>query len=169
MGDDGVLVLAMECGEAQQHRVVSEIAGDRRFAHRLPGPPDGAGNPDQRPVRPRIGGAGGEGEDRFEQPRFANRKLRGVDSDRDSARTGVDVVAGQRPLAPPIESPVPRQRERVRGDDHAAVQDVEDLAWKLGVVQAHGRRFGATVARDTESSGTSKCKPVAVHPPARNW
>ena len=139
VGDDGVLVLSTEGGEAQQHGVVAQIAGDLRLPHRLCGPPDGAGNPDQRPVRPGVGGLGGEREDRLEQARLADRELGGVDPDRDPARAGVDVVPGERPLAPRIQRALRRQGERMRGDDRAAAQDVEDLGRQLAVVQAHGR------------------------------
>ena len=165
MVQDRVLVLPAERGEAQKHRVIAQRAGDCRFLHRLRGPSDGACNSDQGPARPRIHGVRREREDGFEQPRVADGELGGVDTDRDTTRAGVDVIPRERPLAPPIEIPTPRQRERVRGDDRAAVQDVENLSRQFGTVQTHRQRISKTISPDTESSGTANCKQSARREP----
>ena len=61
------------------------------------------------------------------EPDVADRELRRVDADREAARAGVEVVAGQRPLAALVEAAVGVQRERMRGDDGAGAEHGEDV------------------------------------------
>lgn len=60
-------------------------------------------------------------------PRLPDRELRGVDADREAARTGVDVVPGQGCLVTLVQRPPRGQRQRVGGDDPAVEQVLSEV------------------------------------------
>ena len=46
-----------------------------------------------------------------------------MNADRETTGSGVDVVAAERPLPPPVEAAVAIERQGMRGNDRALAQD----------------------------------------------
>jgi hypothetical protein len=53
--------------------------------------------------------------------------LGGVHADREPARAGIEIIAGERALAPRIELAIAVERERMRRNHHALAQRGEHL------------------------------------------
>ena len=66
------------------------------------------------------------------EPGLADRELRGVDADREPARAGIEIVAGQRPLPPRIELALGIERQRMRRNDDALAQQRQHLRRPVG-------------------------------------
>ena len=99
MGDQRILALALQRGEAEQHRVVTERARRPRLCDRLLSASDRARDHEQRSVGPAGGGLGRELEHGLVEAGLADCELRRVDADREAAGAGIDVVAGEGALA----------------------------------------------------------------------
>ena len=104
MRDQLVFAGALHGGEREQAGVIAEPARELRLLDRLRGAADHAGDHDDgaRRSTPRAVRIG-ELQHRPVKPGLADRELRGVHADREAARAGVEVIAGQRALAPRIE------------------------------------------------------------------
>ena len=141
MLDQLVLARTLQRRQRQQHGVITERARRSRFLDRLRRLADRARDHDQRPVGPVARRTDGEFEDRPIEPDLADGELRGMDAHRESAGTGVEVVAAQGALRRPVEVPVGVERQRVRGDDGALPQQGQDRRRKIapveGLVGAH--------------------------------
>src|SRR5690606_22689750 len=74
---------------------------------------------------------------RLIQPDIADGELRGMHADRQPARTGIDVIAGKRALAPAVELAVGIQRQRMRGNHHALAQIGQNVRRQFGMMQTH--------------------------------
>ena len=105
--------------EAHHACVVAEAERDIRLGERLFGAPDEARDPHQRAGGPGVGGLSGELQHRLVKPRVPDRELRGVDADREPARAGINIVAGESPLPLRIQPALGVERERMRRDHHA--------------------------------------------------
>ena len=60
-----------------------------------------------------------------------------MDADGETARAGVEVVPGERPLTSPVEAAVRVQRERMRGNDGAGAEHGEDVLRDLAPVHVY--------------------------------
>ena len=122
MRDQLVLGGALHSGERKKPGVIAEIARDMGFLAGLVRAAGEAGDHDRRDVRPLGRGAHRELEHRLIKADVADRELRGVDADREPAGAGVEVVAGERALAPRVELARRIKRERMRRNGDAAAQ-----------------------------------------------
>jgi hypothetical protein len=117
--------------------VIAEPTRDLRFPHGLFGPADDAGDHDDRTVRPFLGAAHGKLEHRLIEPRLTDGELRGVNADRKSSGSGVEIVPAQCPLPARIESTLRIERQRMRRDDGSLSQRGEHLRGPVGDAQTH--------------------------------
>ena len=118
--DQRVLRIAAHRAQAQQPRVVAEPGRDPRLGDRLAAAPGEPGDHRDRAVGPARGGLGGERQHRLVEPGLADGELGRMDADGEPAGAGVEVVAGERPLAPGIQPAPGVERQRMRRDHGAA-------------------------------------------------
>ena len=123
MGENVLFRFLLPRAEAEQPDVVAERHGDLGFGHRLRRLADDAGD-HHGMVMGRGDGLHRQLEHRPIEPdlRIADRELRRVHADGESARAGVEVIPRQRPLATFVELALRREGERMRGNDLAATQ-----------------------------------------------
>ena len=138
MGDPLVLAGAREGGEAHQPGVIAEAEGDIGFRESLFRPPDEARDPHQRPVGPGLGGLGGDPEHRLVEAGLADRELGRVHADREAAGAGVEIVAGERALAPLVEPAAGIEGQRMGRDHDAAGERRSNRLRNLAPGEAHG-------------------------------
>ena len=131
VGEHLLLARAAERREAHEHGVVAELARDPRLGDRLLAAPGDAGHEEERPRRPRARRLGRELEHRAVEPDVADRELRGVDADGETACPGVDVVARECALPALVETAIGVERERVGRDDGAGPERRERLGGDL--------------------------------------
>jgi hypothetical protein len=72
----------------------------------------------------------GEPQHGLVQACFADRELRGVHADRESAAARSEVIARERALAALVEAAPRVERERMRRDHGALVQRRSDFRWQ---------------------------------------
>ena len=120
------------CREAEKPRMIAETDGEVRLAHGLSRRPHQAGDQDERALRPILGRLAGDLEHRLQQSDLANGELRRVDTDREAARAGVDVVARKRPLPAQIELALHRQCERMRRNGDSLGNQLDDRCGQIG-------------------------------------
>ena len=120
------------CREAEKPRMIAETDGEVRLARGLSRRPHEAGDQDERAPRPSLGRLAGDLEHRPQQTDLANGELRRVDTDREAARAGVDVVARKRPLPAQIELALHRQCERMRRNGDALGNQLDDRRGQIG-------------------------------------
>ena len=137
MRDQSIVALALECGEAHEPGVITQPYGRARFAHGLRRAPAHPGDHDQRALRPRAAVLDGGLEHGLVQAGFADRELGGVHAHRQPAGPGIDVVAGERALAAPVEAPRCVQSEGMRGYHRAFAEDRENFLRQIVSMQAH--------------------------------
>ena len=111
--------------------MVAEVACDPRLGDGLLGAPGDAGDEEERPRRPGARRLGRELEHRAVEPDVADRELRRVHADGETARAGVEVVARQRALAALVEAALGVERERVGRDDGAGAERRERVGGDL--------------------------------------
>ena len=111
-----------------------------RFAQRLRRAPAHARDHDQRALHPGPAVLDGRLEHGLIQAGFTDRELGGVHTDRQPAGAGIDVVAGERTLAAPVEAARRVQSERVRGDHRAFAQDRQHVLRQI--VSMHDAHWG---------------------------
>src|SRR5919109_858039 len=119
--------IAAKRGERKKSRVVPEAARELRLLDRLRGAAGEARDHDRSFARPARGGAHREFQHRLEQSCLANGELGGVHADREPARAGIEIIAGEGALTPGIELAVAVERERMRGNHYALAQRREHL------------------------------------------
>ncbi len=115
--------------EPQQAGVVSQLPGQSRFGHRLGGVAHDSRN-QNRAGAPRVAelpfpdGLAGELQHRPEQAVAGkpDGKLGGVDSDRETAGAGIEVIPGQSPLAPFVQGPARSQSQGMGRNDQTPAQ-----------------------------------------------
>ena len=95
-----------------------------------------AGDHRQRPLGPGCRGFRRQFQHRPVQADIADRELRGVNADRQSAGAGVDVIARQRALMPGVERAVGIERQRMRGDHRSLGDQLPHLGFDLAMM--HG-------------------------------
>jgi hypothetical protein len=122
-----VFARTMQRGERQEPGVVTEIARDARFLQGLGGIAAQARNHDCLAALPFPRAAHCVLQHRLVVPRLANGELGRMDADRQSAGTGVEVVAGQRALARSIKPAVTVERQRMRRNNRPFAQGREHL------------------------------------------
>jgi hypothetical protein len=135
-----VFARALERGERKEPGVIAEAARNLRLLDRLRGAADEPRDHDHRLARPFLGAAHGELEHQLEQPRLADSELGGVDADREPARAGVEIVAGERALAARVELAISVERERMRRYHHALAQRGEHLRVAILPARHHEAR-----------------------------
>src|SRR5207249_652046 len=120
-----------ESGERQQPRMETCFTGESGLGHSLPGLSTDAGNPH------RLGSGGfiarihcldGKLQNRFKERMlwFANFKLSGVDANRDPASAGSMIIPRERALLPFVKLALPRQSQRMRGNDQSFAKLVQN-------------------------------------------
>ena len=114
--------------------MIAERARSPGLGHGLIGAPDRAGDQEERSIRPALRRFHRQLEHRLVEAELADRELGRVDADREPARAGVEVVAGERPLTSPVEAAVRVQGERMRGNDGAGAEHGEDVLRDLAPV-----------------------------------
>ena len=128
-----VLRSAPEGGKAEEPGVVAEVAGGPGLVDGLPGAADEARDHRKRTLAPGPGGVHGESQHRRVETGLADGELGAVHPDRESARPGVDVVAGQGRLVAFVEVPPGGEGERMGRNDRAPAQHGQDVV-RNGVV-----------------------------------
>ena len=122
MGDDLVLGRGFHRRETEQPGMIADTARDLGFRDGLSCRAGETCDQRQRPLGPGVRGFGGQFQHRPVQADVADRKLRGVDADRETAGAGVDVIARQRALMDGIKRASGVERQRMRGE-HRAIGD----------------------------------------------
>ena len=117
--------------------VIAEPARELRLLDRLRGAADQAGDHDRGMARPFGRRAHRKLEHRPIKPGLADRELRGVNADREPARAGIEIIAGERALPLRIELALRIQRQRMRRYDDALAQQREHLRRPVGPTQTH--------------------------------
>jgi len=125
--DQLVFARALERGEREEPGVIAKPARDLRLLDRLRRAADEPCDHDRRRARPFLGAAHGKLQHRLQERGLADRKLGGVDADREPARAGVEIVTRERALAAGIELAISVERERMRRDHRALAQRSEHL------------------------------------------
>src|SRR5215467_14411505 len=122
--DELVFARALERSERKEPGVIAEGARELRLLDRLRRAADEPRDHDLRRARPFGAAAHGELQHRLEQAGLADGELGGVDADREPARAGVEIIAGERALA---ELAISVERERMRRNHYALAQRGEHL------------------------------------------
>ena len=144
VGEHPFLTRVAERREAHENGVVAELACDSRLGDRLLAAPGDSGDEEERPRRPRARRLDRELEHRAVEPDVADRELRGVDADGETAGAGVEVVARECSLAALVEAAIGVERERVGGDHGSGAEDRERLGGN--VLPAHQPSSGPAIA-----------------------
>ena len=159
--DQLVLARALHGGKRKQHGVIAERARRARLLHGLRGAPDRAGDHDERPVGPGFRSLGRELEHGPVEPDLADRELGRMHPDREPARAGVDVVAGQRPLRDAVELAVGSSASGWAGMRRPSQElrahwlgQISEVGWLVASGLGMGRRKGnAAAPTPVRSSG----------------
>ena len=128
--------------EAQESRVIAEVAQQRRLARRLIGLTTNARDAHQRIRAGRVRAShllGGELQYRREQSNLgiADLKLRRVHPDGKPTGAGGDVVTRQRALAALVELALRIQRKRVRRNDDTTTENLSKIRHFCKVSATH--------------------------------
>ena len=115
-----VLGIVLQRTEAQQPRVVAKPDRGFRFPDRLLRAPGEPGDHGDRAVGPLVGRLRPQSQHGLVESGLADGELCRVNAHREPARPGIEIVAGERALAPCIESAVPVEGQRMRRNDRAA-------------------------------------------------
>jgi len=137
MRDDGIHAGILHGGEAEQPGVIAQLHRGLRFLHRLRGLACQSADHDEWTVGPGFRVFHRGGEHGFVQADLADGELRGMHADRQTARTGIDIIAAERALALAVELAVSIQRQRMRGDRHALAQIGQNISRQFGMMQTH--------------------------------
>jgi hypothetical protein len=124
--------------------MVAERHRRLRLLDRLRGAAGEAGDHREGPVGPVGCGLDRALQHGFVEADVADLELRRVHADREPARTGIDIIAAERPLAHGIEFPRRVQGKRMGGDDRAPEQDFRHFGRQVVTMERHAP-FGLSV------------------------
>src|ERR1700719_1272133 len=114
MQDEIVLARASHRAQTQEPGVIAKITGYLRLSPRLGRLSGKSRDKQHRPPSPVRRHLGSSVQNRLVEARFTNGKLRRVNTDRQSSRAGVDVVAAERTLPMDVEPTALIQRKEMR-------------------------------------------------------
>ena len=137
MLEDGVLARSFQRRDVEQADVIAEADRRARLLDGLGGAAGEAGDHHHRAVGPRLRRLANRAQHRLVQTGITDGELGGVDANGEAAGAGVEVVAGQHPLAAGVEAALGVERQRMRRNDDAAPDRREDVLGKLRTVQGH--------------------------------
>ncbi len=125
-----------KCGEAKESGVVAKIGEECGFANGLGRVATDSADTDERSGTTAVGAVdffGGECQNGFEEADLgiANGELRGVNTDGEASGAGGDVVARECALAAFVEATIRVERERMRGDDRALGEELQNFGFDL--------------------------------------
>ena len=134
MGDQRVGICRAHRAEAEQSGVVAETGCELRLGDRLSGGAAKARDHHYRARRPIRGCARRGFQHGLVEADVADGELRGVDADREPAAAGIEVIAAEGALPARIEPASGVQCQRVRRNDAALAQQVQDGGRQLRTV-----------------------------------
>ncbi len=163
MGDHFMFGSRFHRRETEQSGMIADAACDPGLGDGLLRRADQPCDQRQRPLGPGCRGLRGQFQHRTVQPDIADRKLRGVDADREAAGAGVDVITGQRTLTRRVEGAIGIKCQRMRRDHGAVGNQPPHLGFHLAMMHGeHPYPYSGPATANGNSADSAVAPPNCI-------